>query len=61
MEQIYNCNKIHSSSYSLLNDNILDQSKFKAFADGNVNMYQRLKFALRKVENIVGKRGNADY
>ena len=34
-------------------------SKFKVFADDNLNVDQTLKFALRRVENIVGKGENA--
>ena len=36
-------------------------SKFKAFADNNLNVYQKLKFALGRVKNIVEKGENADY
>ena len=36
-------------------DNILDWSKLKAFADDKINVTQKLKVALRKVENMVGK------
>ena len=42
----------------LLNNKILDWSKFKAFAD-NKNVNQRLKFDMGKVESIVGKAENA--
>ena len=45
----------------LPNDQILDLSEFKAFADDNLNVYQKLKFALGKVENIVVKGENAGY
>ena len=45
----------------LPNGKILDQSKLKAFADDNLNVYQKLKFALGRVENIVGKGENAGY
>ena len=44
---------------SLPNDNILDQSKFKAFADNKINMTEKLKFVLGRIENIVGKGENA--
>ena len=44
---------------SLPNDTILDRSKLKAFADDNSNVYRKLKFALGRVENIVGKGENA--
>ena len=41
--------------------NSLPNDKFKAFADDNFNVYQKLKFALGKVETIVGKGENAGY
>ena len=34
---------------SLPNDKILDQSKFKAFADDKINVTQKLKFVLGRV------------
>ena len=46
---------------SLPYDKILDLSKFKVFADDNLNVYQNLKFALGRVENIAGKGENASY
>ena len=45
----------------LPNDKILDLSKFKSFTDDNLNVYQKLKFAFGRVENIVGKGENAGY
>ena len=33
----------------------------KAFADDKINVTQKLKFVLWKVENIVGKEENAGY
>ena len=52
----------YSSTFnSLLNNRILDWSTFKAFADDNSNLNQKLKFALGRVENIVGKGENAGY
>ena len=41
---------------SLPNDKILDLSKLKAFADNNLNVYQKLKFALGKNRKHFGKR-----
>ena len=35
--------------------------KLKAFADDNLNMTQTLTLDFRRVENIVGKGGNAGY
>ena len=51
--------KLHLSP--LPNDKILDLSKLKAFAEDNTNVIQKLKFALGRVENIVGKGENAGY
>ena len=44
---------------SLPNDEILDWSKFKAFADGIINLNKKSKLVLERVENIVEKRENA--
>ena len=38
----------------LQNDKILDWSKLKAFADDKINFLEKLKFVLKKVDNIVG-------
>ena len=35
--------------------------KLKAFADNKLNVTQKLKFALGRVENIVGKGENGGY
>ena len=43
----------------LPNDNILDWSKLKAFADGKISVNEKLKFGLGRVENILGKGENA--
>ena len=49
-------------SFNLLpNDKIVDWSKLKAFADDTVNVTEKLKFDLGRVENIVGKGENAGY
>ena len=40
---------------------MLDWSKLKAFADDNLNVNQKFKFALGRVENIRGKGENAGY
>ena len=45
----------------LTNNNILDLSKLKAFADDKMNVAQKLKFELGMVENIVDKGENADF
>ena len=44
----------------LPNNKTLDLSKMKAFADDNLNVNQKLKFAVGRVENIVGKGENAE-
>ena len=46
---------------SLPNDNFLDWSEFKELADDKINMTEKLKFELGRVENIVGKGENAGY
>ena len=46
---------------SLLNNKILDWSKLEAFADDKINVNQKLKFVLGRIENIVGKGENAGY
>ena len=50
-----------SSLNSLPNDIFLDRSKLKGFADDNLNLAEKLKFALGQVENIVRKGENAGY
>ena len=42
----------------LPNDKIFDWSKLKAFADDKINVTENLKYVLKRVENIVGKRRN---
>ena len=44
---------------SLPNDNILDWSKLKAFADDKIILNEKLEFVLEIIENIVGKGENA--
>ena len=46
---------------SLPYDTILDWSKLKAFADDKINVTEKLKVLLERVENIVGKGENAGY
>ena len=47
---------------SLPNDKNLDSStKFKAFADDNLNVAKMAKFVFDRVENIAGKGENAAY
>ena len=40
---------------SLPNDKILDWSKLKAFADDKINVNQKLKSDMGRIENIVGE------
>ena len=47
--------------YSLPNDKILDWSKFKTFADNEINVGETLKTVYGRVENFVGKGENAAY
>ena len=46
---------------SLPNNKILDWSKLEAFADEKINMTEKSKSVLRRVENTVGKGENAGY
>ena len=46
---------------SLLNDKMLDWSKFKAFADDRIKVNEQLKFGLGRVEYILGKGESAGY
>ena len=46
---------------SVLNNKISDWSKFKAFADDKINVTEKLKSVLGKVENTVGKGENAGF
>ena len=45
----------HLKVNSLPNDKIFDWSKLKAFANDKINVNEKLKFGLGRVENIVGK------
>ena len=45
----------------LPNDKILDWSKFKELADDKINVTEKVKLVLGRVENIVGKAENAGY
>ena len=46
---------------SLPNNRILDWSKFEALADDKINVTEKLKFVLGRVENIMGKEENSGY
>ena len=46
---------------SLPNDKIINRSRFKAFADDNLNMAKMTKFFFDRVENIAGKGENAGH
>ena len=43
------------------NGNILELSKFKAFADDKIEVSKRLIFLLERIESIVGNGENAGY
>ena len=43
------------------NDKVLDDTKFKAFADNKLNNKKKNISIFHRVENIVGKGENADY
>ena len=44
-----------------INDKILNWSKLKAFAKDKMNVTEKLKLVLGRVENIMGKGESADY
>ena len=46
---------------SLPNNNILDLSKLKAFADDKIQLTKIMIFVFDRIENIVGKGENAGY
>ena len=46
---------------SLQNNKISDLLKFEVFADDKLNVTDKLKLVLGRVENIVGKGENAGY
>ena len=50
-----------NSLNSLSNNKIFYWSKLKPFADDNLNVIQKLKFDVGKIENIVEKGENAGY
>ena len=41
-------------------DKISDLSQFKVFADDKIRVTRKLKFVVGRLENIVGKRENAE-
>ena len=53
-----NCSLSHNS---LPNCKIFDRLQLKVFADDKINVTEKLKFVLKRVENIVGKGENASY
>ena len=53
---------ISATSFKCLpNDKILDQTKFKAFADNNFIVAEMLTFVFYRLEKIPGKGENAGY
>ena len=51
--------RIQTILNSLPNDKFLDWSKLKAHADDKINLAEKLKFVLGRVENGMGKGENA--
>ena len=51
----------NQSEHSLPNDKSFDMYKLKAFADDKINVTEKMRFVLVRVENIVGKGENAAY
>ena len=43
------------------NDKMIDLSKFKAFADDNLNVANKGKFVFDRIENVAEKGENAGY
>ena len=58
---LYRLIKSPDSVVKKLNSKIVDWLKLKAFADNNINVTQKLKFVLERVENNVGKGENVEY
>ena len=48
-------------SVTIPNNKVLDCPKLKVFADDKLNLAKLIRFALERVENIVGKGENAGY
>ena len=46
---------------SLPNDQILDWSRLKSFADDKINLNEKLKLVLERIENIVWEGETASY
>ena len=46
---------------TLPNNKTLDWFKLKAFSDDKINLAEKLKFVMGRVQNIVGKGENAGY
>ena len=51
----------HLMFNSIQNNEILDWSKFKAFADDKINATKKLKFILQRQKILWGKGENAGY
>ena len=51
----------HNSFNPFPNDKILDYTKLKAFADDNSTLAEKMISVYDRIENIVGKGGNAGY
>ena len=55
---LHHLNTKQMQTNSLPNDKILDLSRLKEFADDNINVTEKLKFVVKREENIVGKGEN---
>ena len=53
--------KVLNSTYSLPDNNFLEWSQLKAFAEKNIKVTEKLKTVLEKVENFLGTGENASY
>ena len=57
---ILNCIQTKMSFNSGPKDKISGLSQFKVFADDKIRVTRKLKFVVGRLENIVGKRENAE-
>ena len=57
---VLNCIQMKMSFNSEPKDKISDLSQFKVFADDKMRVTRKLKFVVGRLENIVGKRENAE-
>ena len=53
------CKYLQTTNLTLPNDNFLNWAKLKAFADDKMNVSQKLKFYLERIENTLENGVNA--